>query len=137
MAKLEAYKKELGIGLDAFQQPIMLSGINAWVQEITNLLFMRKGSFPSCPDMGVDLGSYQYEFTNNVKKRLRDEIDAQRRIYLPDIPISSLDCQERDVPGQANPIILIIITFTINSKSIPVVIATNKSKNRIDFAVSM
>lgn len=136
MAKLESQKKELFFGLNDFDKPAYATGIAAWMSLIRQLLYTEKGSYPSCPDLGVGLQSYEFEFMDAAIRKIKDEILSQIHTYLPDIPIASVTLQERSFPDRADPILLIIFVFLVDGNYVSSAIAIDK-QNRIDFEVSM
>lgn len=137
MAKFEYNKAELGLALDSFDEPKKLYGIQAWVSLFLNLLFMRKGSFPSQPEMGIDIKSYEFEFMDNAIRELETNIATQVELYLPDIPLRNVTVREYSIPNRLDDIILIMATFVDDGKAYPVAITTDSSNKRIDFEVSM
>lgn len=137
MAKfiLEANKKECVLGINSFDKPTELIGKNAWVQLVINLLFLKKGTYPSIPEMGIGIQYYEYEFIDEVKEKLEAEIKEQIRKYLPDIPIDSVILSTTESAGTF--ILIIAITFVVNGASDSAVIASASSPNIINFAVNM
>ena len=51
---------ELDFSLDDFHNQKVLRGADAYGRLIQRLLFMRKGTYPTIPDMGVDIASYRF-----------------------------------------------------------------------------
>ena len=137
MSKLESYKKELTLSLDIYDTPAELQGPKAWAQLIVNLLYMKPGSYPSCPEMGIDLSSYDHEFFDNVRYKLQNEVIAQVYLYYPEIPLSSFSITSRLVPGFSQPIVYITLNFTYNDKNLTSVVATTKENHIIDFAIAV
>lgn len=137
MAKfiLESNKKECVLGINSFDKPTELIGKNAWVQLVINLLFLKKGTYPSIPEMGIGIQYYEYEFIDDVKEKLEAEIKEQIRKYLPDVPIDSVILSTTESAG--NYILIIAITFVVNGASDSAVIASASSPNIINFAVNM
>ena len=65
--RLEAEKTELVLGINSFNKPAEKSGVEAWCKLITNLLFMAKGTYPTDPDMGCDIGQYEFAFIDDIE----------------------------------------------------------------------
>lgn len=137
MAKyvMESNKKECVLGINSFDKPTELLGKNAWVQLVLNLLFLKKGTYPSIPEMGIGIQFYEYEFIDDVKSKLEVEIKEQINKYLPDVPMDSVILSTTEVNG--NTILIIAITFVVNGAVDSAVIASASSPNIIDFAVNM
>lgn len=136
MAKLEYEKKELFLGLNEFNRPKYAEKVEAWITLIRQLLYTRKGSYPSCPELGVDLHSYEFEFMDIAIRSIQKDILDQVHTYLPDIPLTNVELKEKQFPDRADPILLIILIFIVSGDYVPAALAINKS-NRIDFEVSM
>ena len=51
---------ELDFSLDDFHNQKVLRGADAYARLIQRLLFMRKGTYPTIPDMGIDISSYRF-----------------------------------------------------------------------------
>lgn len=111
-SSLDASKKEVVMGIDSFNKPEEISGIDAWCNLITRLLFMEKGSYPTDPEMGCNLYQYEFSFIDEVQDELKQIITDQIRTYLPDIPFDSVDIRST-TSDSGRIILLIIIKFVI------------------------
>lgn len=132
---LEAQKAELGFGLNAFDKPQEYSGPEAWARLIVNLCMYDKGNFPSNPDIGVGIGRYDFRKEED-RQTLHTAISDQVSRYLPDIPVNSITLDTGD--GKAGSLILFIyITFTTANGLETVVVAAEKKRNFIKFAIKM
>lgn len=132
---LESSKKELILGLNSFNKPGETIGKTAWIKLITYLMFMKKGTYPSCPTMGIGIQQYDYEFMDTAITNLQTDIQDQVSAYLPDVPLNSVSVESSDVNGQK--ILLITLTFVDNGTTDSAVIATLAAPNIIDFEVAM
>ena len=131
----ESKKSEPVLEINSFDKPKELSGVNAWSQMMTNLLFLKPGSYPSIPEMGIGIEDYQYEFTDTAISELSAKITTQQQKYLPDIPLSDVQIIKTEHQGQ--PILLIQLIFNDDSGPVSSAIALNTSKrNFLDFEVS-
>lgn len=137
MSMSEGRKKEIMLSLNVFNEPTELQGPKAWAQMITNLLYMKKGSFPSCPDMGIDIRSYQYQFLDHVRMDLTNEVKRQVATYFPEIPLVEFDITSKLTPGFSQPVVYVILTFYDNNQKSSVVVASAEVYNIINFAISM
>jgi hypothetical protein len=128
-------RKELKLALNPFERPAELSGSKAWIQQIINLLYMKKGTYPTDPDLGVDIQSYDFQFTDTAVLDLQHAIDRQVSDYLPMIPISNINVTTTEINGN---IALLIYVSIIERDGLNVaVVAADVSKNIINFAVTM
>ena len=138
MSILSEYQKtECLSDINGFNNPAELSGKNAWIQQILHLLFLKKGSYPSNPDLGIGLQTYDYTFIDNAIPKLQDEIVNQIRTYFPDMPFDSVTLIAQDHPVKKEKILIIAVNFTTYSAGIETaVVASTVSSSKIDFAVS-
>lgn len=131
----EPNKKELLLSTNVFNKPTELIGKDAWARLVLNLLFMRKGTFPSMPNMGVGIQDYQYEFLDTAINSLNFEIEDQINTYLPDLPVSSVNVTSTEVDGQT--ILILVINFTDKGTVDSTVVAAAVSGMRlVDFEIS-
>lgn len=134
--RLESEKTELVLGINSFNKPAEKSGPEAWCKLITTLLFMKKGTYPTDPDMGCEIQQYEFEFIDDVIDKIESSITEQVRKYLNDIPFDSVTVS-KSTSDSGKPIILIVLEFTYNSKSDVAVVAAEKTDNLINFEVVM
>ena len=131
----EPNKKELLLSTNVFNKPTELIGKDAWARLVLNLLFMRKGTFPSMPNMGVGIQDYQYEFLDTAISSLNFEIEDQINTYLPDLPVSSVNVTSTEVDGQT--MLILVINFTDKGTVDSTVVAAAVSGMRlVDFEIS-
>lgn len=136
---LDYEKKELSIGIDNFNKPAQLSGKDAWINLITTLLFMKKGTYPTDPEMGCELQKYEYGFMEStVFDKIENEIRDQITTYLPDIPLNSIRVTSESSNGR-QPVLLIILEFDVDDITDfqTAVVAAEKLGQAVNFAVSM
>lgn len=81
---IPSYKrKEFGLDIDVFKEVLAVEGIDAKYRHIYNILFMRSGTIPSSPDIGIDLGNYQWEQLNdNILGKIEEKIKSQVNTYI-------------------------------------------------------
>lgn len=134
MTTLESNKKELGLGTNVFNKAVEYKGKTAWFQLILNLIFLRPGTYPSIPSMGVGIQDYDYEFLDDVKDNIRNDIEDQVKTFLPDVPLESVDIQSVDYNGHT--IMLITITLNDNGQIVTGAVASEVTNKLIDFEIS-
>lgn len=133
--KLDAEKKELSLSINSFDQPTELVGVDAWAKLVANLLFMKKGSYPTDPEMGCELQQYEFSVIDEVTDEIQELITEQVRTYLPDIPLDTVSVKKDYMQG-GQPIMLIILEFSYNDGELDTaVVAAEKSNNLINFEV--
>lgn len=132
---LESSKAELKLAINSFDKPEELSDVSAWSQLMLDLIFMKPGTYPSIPEMGVGIESYEYEFLDEAIDRLSASIITQQQTYLPDIPLTGVEITKLLHSGHQ--ILVIHMMFTTSSVQSDTAIAINTSKrNFLDFEVS-
>lgn len=131
----DSEKTEIVLGLNAFNKPAEVSGIEAWTKLICNLLFMEKGSYPTDPDMGCEIHKYRFHFIEDVIDELTERINSQVTTYLPDIPLAGVNVsKEQSNTGQ--PILLIALEFDVEGQNEVAVVAAEKVNKKINFATA-
>lgn len=131
---LESNKKELVLGTNVFDKPTELNGPNAWAQLLVNLCFLRPGTYPSSPEMGIGIQDYDYEFIDTAISRLSEDIPAQCRQYLPDVPLESVEVKSTIVDNRD--ILIIIFHLYYNNTIISAAAAAEVTNKLIDFDIS-
>lgn len=131
---LESDKKELVLGINVFDKPTELIGPKAWAQLLVNLCFLRPGTYPSQPMMGIGIQDYEYEFIDAAIERLQEEIPAQARQYLPDVPLESVEVKSTIVNGRD--ILIIIFNMYYRNTIVSAAVAADVSNKIIDFDIS-
>nr|DAJ90339.1 MAG TPA: Baseplate wedge protein [Caudoviricetes sp.] len=131
---LEANKKELGLSTNVFNKATEYQGKTAWFQLILNLIFLRPGTYPSIPNMGVGLQDYEYEYIDDVKDNIRNKIEEQVKLFLPDVPLASVEVTSVDYEGKT--ILLIVISLDDNGQIVTGAVASEITNRLIDFDIS-
>lgn len=132
---LESSKSEALLEINSFDKPKEVSDVAAWSQLMLNLIFLKPGTYPSMPLMGVGIENYQYEFVDEAIEELTAAITSQQQTYLPDVPLSAVQISKVDQNG--TPILIIQLFFNTENGTSGSAIAINTSKrNFLDFEVS-
>lgn len=132
---LDSNKKETSLQINSFDKPNELTGVAAWSQLMLNLIFLKPGTYPSLPEMGVGIEDYQYDFFEEAVEALSAAITEQQKVFLPDVPLSGIKISKLEKNGQ--PILVIQLFFDTNEGVETSAIAINTSKrNFLDFDVS-
>ena len=131
---LEANKKELGLSTNVFNKATEYQGKTAWFQLILNLIFLRPGTYPSIPNMGVGLQDYEYEYIDDVKDNIRNKIEEQVNLFLPDVPWTSVEVTSVEYEGKTS--LLIVISLEDNGQIVTGAVASEVTNHLIDFEIS-
>ena len=137
ISKLESKKIELNLGINSFDNPTKLSELQAWSQLMLNLTFLRPGTFPSQPEMGIDIENYQYDFIDDATAELSSKIISQQQTYLPDVPLTGVDISTTDYKGSK--ILLIKYVFSTHKGNVASVVAVDmsaKGRKFLNFDIS-
>lgn len=132
---LESSKTEKTLEINSFDKPKELTGLAAWSQLMLNLIFLKPGSYPSIPEMGVGIENYQYDFIDDAIAELSAVIVNQQQKYLPDVPLSGVQIGKVEQNGQQILVIQMLFNDEIGTVSSAVAINTSK-RNFLDFEVS-
>ena len=77
---------EMDFTLDAFNNQKVYVGAMAYAHKIKNLLFMRKGDFPSDPNMGINIQSIRFKDMDLLASgTLKETLSQQISMYVVDI----------------------------------------------------
>ena len=133
---LESNKKELTLGLNSFNTPKELSGVEAWIQLIINLMFIRKGQYPSNPKIGIGIQDYDYNFVDDAIASLQADLKYQTETFIPEVPIESIQVTSTTVERQN--VLVIIITLRYKNELVTSVVATAENSNHnIEFEIKI
>lgn len=82
---------ELDFSLDNFHNQKVLKNSEAYVRLIQRLLFMKKGTYPTIPDMGIDISSYRFTdldmlTAGDLKNTIQEQIDT----YIQGAPVQNV-----------------------------------------------
>jgi hypothetical protein len=84
-------RAELCFAVDNYNKPKVLQGIDAKTSRFLKLLYMKPGTIPSSPNMGVNITSYKFNFMNDdLTIQLKVKIEEQVSQYLPELNISDM-----------------------------------------------
>ena len=60
------------MGINSFNKPDEKTGGSALINLVTNLLFMKKGTYPMEPDMGCELQKYEFVSIDDIHDEKED-----------------------------------------------------------------
>lgn len=102
---------DLDFALNGFREQKVLYDENAYAQMIKRLLLMKKGTYPSIPDMGIGISTYRFQDIDRlVAGDLRNAIQDQINQYIPGLPLEKIDIAK--VAYKGNYILYIDIAIT-------------------------
>lgn len=83
---------ELDFSLDNFRNQKVLRNTEAYARLIQRLLFMKKGTYPTIPDMGIDISSYRFAdldtlTAGDLQNVIREQIDT----YIEGLPLQDIN----------------------------------------------
>lgn len=134
-----------GFGVDSFNNPKVLSEAETIKNNILTLLFMRKGSYPSIPELGIGIQDYLYQFFDDIDTEdLTHKIASQCTEFIPSVSSGSLKVKkthQRTSNGPV-PVLLIVVPASIenNEKSLVIALATTSNGDievATDFAATI
>jgi phage baseplate assembly protein W len=108
---------DLGFAFNGFREQQVLYDENAYAQMIKRLLLMRKGTYPSIPDMGIGISTYRFQDVDRlVAGDLRNAIQDQINTYIPSLPLEKIDIAKVQYKGDYILYIDIAITSPVVKK---------------------
>lgn len=109
--KFQSLNYDVSLSYDSMYKPKVVSSFEQGLNIILTLLFMKPGQFPSIPELGIDIESYLYEYSDdprtaeNVRNKLYDQCN-----YLE---ISGIDIDVRmDKTSEGYDAMIIEVTGT-------------------------
>jgi len=102
-------RREYRLNIDHYLKITEEIGLKSQLMHLMNILFMKPGTIQSCPEMGIDLNSYQFEFaTDDIIANINNKIREQFANYIsPNLPYIEVSRNEESKDGKE---ILIIIS---------------------------
>lgn len=89
--KSEELKEECLWEFNNFRQPSTVNNLQSIATMIKSLLFLEKGTYPDCPEMGVGIQNYLFDSLDDAKiSEIYSEINDQITKYLPTIYIQNI-----------------------------------------------
>ena len=113
--------KDFEFEMDEYGKTKEYSGTNAIILAIKNILLSRPGNFPFTPDLGADIGQYQFELLDDYTlSDIKNNILNQINKFIPAIDnVSvSVDKVESEVQGEPANAIGISVSALENGESI-------------------
>ena len=65
--KLQSLNYDVVLDSDSMYKPKVISTFELAVNTILTLLFMKPGQYPSIPELGIDIESYLYEYSDDKR----------------------------------------------------------------------
>ena len=93
-----------------FNVPHIISGADAWVKIILNLLFLENGTYSDAPDLGLDLKAHTYMESSELVNYVSSELESQVNAYMPQIPLSRTNVVARPMDN-GDTILYISLSF--------------------------
>jgi hypothetical protein len=112
-----ALAKDVIFEISDYNVPKIISGADAWVEMILNLLFLENGTYSDAPDIGLDLKNHTYMETGEIIDYVTTELNRQVGSYMPGIPLSHISVQASTTEPD-NTILYITLTFDVNENPI-------------------
>lgn len=91
---------ELDFSLDNFRNQKVLRNAEAYSRLIERLLFMKKGTYPTIPNMGVDISSYRFADLDTITAGdLKNTIQEQIDTYIEGLPLQDISISTITIPS--------------------------------------
>lgn len=100
-----------------FNVPKIISGADAWVKLILNLLFLENGTYSDAPNLGLDLKAHTYMESGELVNYVTTELDKQVNSYMPQIPLSNVVVTAKPMDN-GDTILYISLSFKIDDKEV-------------------
>lgn len=85
------------LDLSNFNTPLLLEGIDAYIDMILTLILMEKGANPNSPDMGLYIERYRYSLiTPETMEEIAEGLRTQLKTYIPTLPVYNVRVEQLD-----------------------------------------
>ena len=92
-------KKEFTFKKSDYKDLEVEEGILAYARILITLLFLKPGTYPNSPYMGIDIREYQFELMDNDSiTAIEQQISEQLKQYIPQERNCSITLELLDVP---------------------------------------
>ena len=112
-------------------KPKIIPSFELTVNSIITLLMMKPGQYPSVPELGLDIESYLFEYSDD--KTILQKLQAKLRDQMNRLDISGVEVEfYSDISNEGIPVLLVVITgnnyvtYNIESEKVIVGISYNK-----------
>ena len=109
--------KDTMFEMSDFNTPKIISGADAWVSNILNLLFLENGTYSDAPELGLDLKAHTYMEATEIVNYVSSELKAQTAAYMPQIPLSNVTVVAKTLDN-GNTVLYITLAFNINEETV-------------------
>lgn len=110
---MSEYKKEMDFDIDNFGGQKYLKSADSIGSIILNLLFMRPGSYPSMPHLGINITSKLYSISDELDvDEIKNKLQSQCTELLPYILLGEIKVFTNNIKGQD----VLIITINVESE---------------------
>ena len=119
---------EMDFCLDAFNNQKVYVGAMAYAHKIKNLLFMRKGDFPSDPDMGINIQSIRFKDMDALASgSLKETLSAQISAYVVDVTTDDIALSVNKYNGNY----YLLITIHLEQLNSEIIYAIDDNKREV------
>lgn len=94
---------------DSMYKPEVISSFEMTVNSIITLLLMKPGQYPSIPELGIDIESYLFEYSddNTILQTLQEKLrDQMNRLDVSGVDVNFYS----DYTSDGNPALIVVIT---------------------------
>lgn len=115
--KLDSEKIERTLSLSPYKTTLKYyENADAMVRVILNLLFLKPGTYPNSPEMGIDIEQYKFEFLDTITiSQIEENINSQIQTYLSDSVVGYVELKKLTTTEEIKRTIIISITVKTSS----------------------
>lgn len=94
---------------DSMYKPKIISSFELTVNSIITLLLMKPGQYPSIPELGIDIESYLFQYSDDNK--VLQSLQAKLRDQMNMLDVSGVDVNfYSDISSDGSNVLLVVIT---------------------------
>ena len=113
LMKKDPEPREVTFELNQFDQPLEVTGADAWIRDIVAMAFMENGTYSDDPDLGCHISKELFTDIDTAVGEVKSRMDTMVAKYLDDIPIDDLTVAAYYWDEKSTYVLVLSVTFSI------------------------
>lgn len=121
------FRKEMDFSIDDFGRQKYLTSVESIGNIILNLFFMRPGAYPSMPELGININSVLYGFSDEIDvDEIKNKLQTQCTELLPYLILGDIRVFIQNIKGQD--VLMITIQVEVDTQTETLIYGFAKDK---------
>ena len=103
--------KEPTFELNEFNEPLTVSGPDAWIRDVVSMALYEQGTFSEDPNAGAAMNYELYNFSEDSVRIIENRMTQCCDIYLSDVPIKELNVATYYWEDMNTTVLVLSVTF--------------------------